>query len=131
MKNLSKKVLFAAILVMVTSGVALAWGGSDYGSGGRGGESGGPWTPSSDIGMRHIDMATNYGPATKDNCGGCHSATDYSGPMTPPSLSGFQYVDMGDNSACARCHGSNIFTAAMGASRCGDCHDVGGGGSHR
>jgi hypothetical protein len=132
MKSLSMKVLVLSLsaITIVFVGIALAdWGGGSYGGGGYGGgESGGPWTPTSDIGKRHIDMVS-FG-----DCTGCHQAptgTYDQGPLAPPDLSRFEYVNMGDNRPCSRCHGNNIFTAAMGANRCGDCHSVGGSGYHR
>lgn len=85
-----------------------------------------PWlSPTSDTGMRHINMYQLYGGTMA--CSTCHKRTDPTvgvGPDVPPSL-GFKNVDMMKDKACASCHGDGLFISKMPKyKRCSDCHEI-------
>ncbi|HAM51042.1 MAG TPA: hypothetical protein DCP92_10275 [Nitrospiraceae bacterium] len=132
--SFSSKVLILSLVALVVVFASVALVAGDDNGGGDKSRPAGPWTPTSDIGQRHIDMAS-LGGGTAAGCRSCHknpTGTYFTGPLTPPNISLFDHVDMGDNKACVECHGNNIFLSSMTGYtnfRCGDCHVVTSGKS--
>jgi hypothetical protein len=98
---------------------------------------GGPWTPTSDIGQRHIIMAQE----APYSCSVCHNVltmytgnqllnlhgTPFAKNMAVPDLTLFDHVDMEAPTPCIECHCDNLFTSQMGNGqyRCSACHPIG------